>query len=51
MFNAWNWIKVIFFLGAIGGLADMTIAMKDKASGAYKNGFISLKKLNDQLQK
>ncbi len=43
-------IRWAFFLGACGGLVDITIAMRDQAARAHQMGLVSLSRLNHALQ-
>lgn len=43
-------IRWAFFIGACGGLVDITIAMRDKAALAHQMGLVSLSQLNHALQ-
>lgn len=42
--------SIAFTLGIIGGLVDLTIAMKHKSKAAAEMGLVSLHSLNEQLQ-
>ncbi len=43
-------IKLALAVGLVGGLTDMTLAMRSEAVKAHKTGLISLKELNQKLQ-
>jgi len=42
-------VKLGLVIGAIGGLADLTLAMRGEAIKAHKQGIVSLKQLNKSL--
>lgn len=42
-------VKLALVVGAIGGLADLTLTMRDEAAKAHKQGLVSLRQLNKVL--
>lgn len=42
-------VKLALVVGAIGGLTDLTLTMRDKAAKAHKQGLVSLRQLNKVL--
>lgn len=42
-------VQLALVIGLAGGLTDLTIAMKDEAAKAHKQGIVSLKQLNKAL--
>ncbi len=43
-------IRWAFFIGACGGLVDITIALRNQAARSHQMGLISLVRLNHALQ-
>ena len=42
-------VKLALVVGAIGGLTDLTLTMRDEAATAHKQGLVSLRQLNKVL--
>ena len=42
-------IKFVLYIGLLGGLIDLTLALSVKTQSATKNGLVNLKQLNDSL--
>ena len=42
-------VKLALAVGALGGLTDLTLAMRSEAAKAHRQGLVSLKRLNQSL--